>query len=376
MTTSSHTSCLDIEELHLAIQEVHRAVSHLANRTGRTTSEQLIKLRDLTHQVSQVNRSLRIDLESPNSEPLENEQIILRTHEVQALCERITSIQNFLEDIVLSVAALGPTVQTLEELIYKTENNQGLAAVSELRETEILVLPESKEPLALTIFERSKPHTTDWVQLAPEDFIKQGLFEKVRKLRSGLVEFRDSDENLVSMASALEFMHRCHEDITQKGFFDWCSSIKRSEKLQLLIIDDDRATRNLLQVSIRRTDNPPNMLLFPDAIEALQFIETPTDGFSVKSPTLILLDLFMPGMDGLEFLEKFKSFELCKYSKVFMLTGSTNVAHKKEALEKGATAFLQKSNLFRQIQDLVNLITAHQRYSEKPTAGSLGLQVF
>lgn len=376
MTTTSDSTRLDINELHAAIQEVHRAVSHLANRTGRTTSEQLIKLRDLTHQVSQVNRTLRIDLECPKSDPLENEQIILRTHEVQALCERITSIQNFLEDIVLSVAALGPTVRTLEDLIDKTSTSTVPPAESEVRETQILVMDEPPQPLTLQIFERSKPNSTDWNKIAPEDFIKQGLIEKVRKLHSGLVEFRDPESNIVSVASALEFMQGCHEDLNQKKFFGWCSAIKRSEKLQLLIIDDDRATRNLLQVSIRRTDSPPSMFLFPDAIEALQFIETPTDGFSVQSPTLILLDLFMPGMDGLEFLEKFQHLELCRYSKVFMLTGSTNAAHKQEALERGATAFLHKSNLFRQIQDLVNLITAHQRHSERPNSGALGLQVF
>lgn len=63
---------------------------------------------------------------------------------------------------------------------------------------------------------------------------------------------------------------------------------------------------------------------------------------SVK-PTLILLDVMMPKMNGLEVLEKLKSDDELKIIPVIMLTNLAGQQDAETALKKGATKYIVKS---------------------------------
>lgn len=62
-------------------------------------------------------------------------------------------------------------------------------------------------------------------------------------------------------------------------------------------------------------------------------------------PGLILLDLMMPGMDGIAVLEKLKGDDLTRDISVIMLTNFGEEEMVKKSIALGASAFLIKSNI-------------------------------
>jgi CheY-like chemotaxis protein len=66
---------------------------------------------------------------------------------------------------------------------------------------------------------------------------------------------------------------------------------------RVLVVDDDKAVRTAIKIVLEH--NGFDVVLAPDGPSAIQAVET--DEFS-----LIIVDIFMPGMDGLETIRTFK----------------------------------------------------------------------
>ena len=83
-----------------------------------------------------------------------------------------------------------------------------------------------------------------------------------------------------------------------------------------------------------------------DGIEALQYIfgSEDNDGFMLSHhPRLILLDLALPKLHGLEVLKKIKSHAIAKNIPVVVLTSSDKKADWIDAHSLGADSYLQKT---------------------------------
>lgn len=97
-------------------------------------------------------------------------------------------------------------------------------------------------------------------------------------------------------------------------------------------------------------DSLPNALLAQSLVQRLDFVETeiftePTKALEwcrASQPDLILLDHIMPEMDGVTFLERFYQIEENQTVPVIVITADNARETLHNALEKGATDFLQK----------------------------------
>ena len=91
----------------------------------------------------------------------------------------------------------------------------------------------------------------------------------------------------------------------------------------VLIIDDNREFGFILTKKISLVDNKVHTLFMDDAAEALEYLgNVPKDLF----PHMIFLDLHMPGISGLKFLEHFEKIlmKTGAKTKVVILTSSTS----------------------------------------------------
>jgi CheY-like chemotaxis protein len=78
-----------------------------------------------------------------------------------------------------------------------------------------------------------------------------------------------------------------------------------------------------------------------------------------ETPALILLDIMMPNMNGLEVLEKLKIDPRTKNIPVVMLTNLSGKTEENNAMQKGATKYLVKSEYEpKQIVNIVKEILA------------------
>ncbi|TFH02967.1 MAG: response regulator [Calditrichales bacterium] len=117
------------------------------------------------------------------------------------------------------------------------------------------------------------------------------------------------------------------------------SSIKR-----LLIVDDEETLTYSLYQSFILSQNNYEVVTAASGDEAVKKME--------KSPfDLVLTDIRMPGMDGLELLQHIKS--TYPKTEVIVMTAFGSSDKKEEALEKGARFYIEKPFEIKEIKQLV-----------------------
>jgi putative two-component system response regulator len=128
----------------------------------------------------------------------------------------------------------------------------------------------------------------------------------------------------------------------------------RSLDAKILIIDDERF--NIL-VTKRYLSNAGyhNFVTCTDSTEAFALMQS-------VNPDVVILDILMPEVSGLDILQKRQEFENLLHIPVLVLTASSDNETKRQALELGATDFLAKpvnpNDLLPRVRNAV-LIKAH-----------------
>lgn len=121
--------------------------------------------------------------------------------------------------------------------------------------------------------------------------------------------------------------------------------------LDILIVDDSAAIRKILQRVLRQTEIPIGTVYEAgDGVEALETLRRQTIG-------LVLSDINMPNMDGLEFLTKMRAEQVWSSIPVLMVSTEGTQAKVLEAVERGASGYVRKPFTADQIKEkLVGLI--------------------
>jgi CheY-like chemotaxis protein len=109
---------------------------------------------------------------------------------------------------------------------------------------------------------------------------------------------------------------------------------------RILVVDDDTAIRTLLAEELR--DDGYEVLVAGSALEALKTVEQePLD--------LVILDIRMPGMDGLEALPRILGLK--EHLKVILHTAYS--AYKESFMSWAADAYIVKSSDFTELKDKI-----------------------
>ncbi|MFP4089834.1 MAG: response regulator [Cyclobacteriaceae bacterium] len=111
---------------------------------------------------------------------------------------------------------------------------------------------------------------------------------------------------------------------------------------RIFLVDDDEITNFIHQAMIRDMDIAEKVLVAHNGQEALNLLNQ-KEG-KQHEPTLVLLDINMPVMNGYEFLEAFHALEEGKKENtvIVALTSSQNPSDIDNAKNLGATDYLNK----------------------------------
>jgi len=106
--------------------------------------------------------------------------------------------------------------------------------------------------------------------------------------------------------------------------------------IHALIVDDSSVMRKIVERSLRQA-GLDSLVVFEAAsgVEGLEILKT-------KKVYLILSDINMPSMDGLEFVRQLKMQELATGVPVVMITTESSEAHVRQAIEAGARGYIRK----------------------------------
>src|ERR1700688_4248680 len=123
---------------------------------------------------------------------------------------------------------------------------------------------------------------------------------------------------------------------------------------KLLIVDDETDIATSIQYVL--TQEGFSTLLAHDGLKAIELAEK-------EKPDLIILDLMMPGLDGLEVCRRLRATD--RRTPILMLTARTSEIDTVVGLELGANDYIAKPVRLR---ELVARVKAHLRESPAATA--------
>ena len=118
-------------------------------------------------------------------------------------------------------------------------------------------------------------------------------------------------------------------------------------EIRVLIVDDSSVMRKIVERSLRQA-GLDSMTVF-EAGSGVEGIEV----LNNQSVQLILSDINMPAMDGLEFLRQIRIQNLAPGVPVVMITTESSEEHVKQAILAGAQGYIRKPFTSDQVKERV-----------------------
>ena len=126
--------------------------------------------------------------------------------------------------------------------------------------------------------------------------------------------------------------------------------------LEILLVEDNLNDAELSLYALKKFKIANNIHHARDGAEALEYIfgtETIVPQLPVQSPRLILLDLKLPKVDGLEVLKKIKDNETTRTIPVVILTSSREERDIIESYNLGVNSYIVKPIDFEQFTEAI-----------------------
>ena len=120
------------------------------------------------------------------------------------------------------------------------------------------------------------------------------------------------------------------------------TKVNKTKKKKILVVDDEAAILRIIGTSLRLMGY--DVVTCGSGSEALNLRES-------EKPDVMLLDVFMPGMDGLKVLEKLR-----QESKMPVILFSAHSSSREDALRLGANDFIAKPFTPDQIAKKISLV--------------------
>lgn len=126
------------------------------------------------------------------------------------------------------------------------------------------------------------------------------------------------------------------------------------ESIRALIVDDSSVMRKIVERSLRQAGiNISQVVEAGNGAEALAALQA-------NKVDLILCDINMPVMDGLEFVKQLATVENAKGVPVVMITTEGSEAHVVQALSAGARGYIRKPFTPDQVKEHVLPVLARK----------------
>ena len=144
---------------------------------------------------------------------------------------------------------------------------------------------------------------------------------------------------------------------------------------RILLVEDDPRDAELTLNVLASADPAPEVIHLYDGAEALDFLYR-RGAFAAREtgpPSVMLLDLKMPRIDGMEVLRQVKSDPLLKTIPIVVLTSSREERDVRETYALGANAYVVKPVRFHNFLEAIKAVGVFWTdLNEPPPAGGPG----
>ncbi len=118
---------------------------------------------------------------------------------------------------------------------------------------------------------------------------------------------------------------------------------------KILAVDDSPSMRKLVSMTLRYGMH--DVVTADDGVDALEFAKK-------ESVDLVITDLHMPNMNGIELVKELRDLDHYKYIPLLFLTTETSIEMKKEGKSVGATGWIVKPFNSEKLLETVSKVLA------------------
>lgn len=137
----------------------------------------------------------------------------------------------------------------------------------------------------------------------------------------------------------------------------------QTQPVTILLVEDDEVDIKALRRAFDKLKIANPIRVAQDGVEAWEMLP------DIPRPFLVITDINMPRMSGLELLRKIRESEDFHDSVVFVLTTSNEEQDKFEAYNLNVTGYMLKSEMGSSFTRAIGLIENYWRVVELPGAG-------
>ncbi len=130
----------------------------------------------------------------------------------------------------------------------------------------------------------------------------------------------------------------------------------------ILLVEDDTVDAMTVERAVKELKVKNQLVHSSDGEEALEYLRNQDN----EKPCLILLDLNMPRMNGIEFLKAIKNDDILKSIPVVVLTTSRGEQDKVESFRLSVAGYIVKAVDYKKFVETIRMIDLYWTLSEMP----------
>jgi len=137
----------------------------------------------------------------------------------------------------------------------------------------------------------------------------------------------------------------------------------------ILVVEDDENDAFIVKRALLEAGVSCPIQFCKDGLHAQAYLsgkDLYTDRTQFPLPWLVMTDLKMQRMDGLEFLEWLRGYSGCSYIPTLVLSASRQLSDVEAAYRLGANSYLVKPTGFRELVEMMKQVLGFWAISEKP----------
>ncbi|MFN0162088.1 MAG: response regulator [Burkholderiales bacterium] len=140
---------------------------------------------------------------------------------------------------------------------------------------------------------------------------------------------------------------------------------------EVLLVEDDPNDAELVRRALKRGGNVSSVAHVQDGVEALDYLHG-RGAFAARRgralPRVVLLDLKLPKLTGLEVLREIRSHADLRRQVVVMLTSSREERDLRAAYESGVNSYVVKAVNFEELMDSLSRLAQYWlKVNQQPT---------
>jgi CheY-like chemotaxis protein len=142
--------------------------------------------------------------------------------------------------------------------------------------------------------------------------------------------------------------------------------VTKGKTVTILVVDDDKVDMRAVRHSFRELKIANPVIEAGDGLEALEHLRGTNGRKKVPHPCLVLLDLNMPRMGGIEFLDNLRADPELHRTVVFVLTTSSADEDRVKAYDHHISGYVLKYRAGQSFLDAISMLEAYWRVIEFP----------